>query len=286
MARGRILSKSISHSVKIARLYQLNPDLGEFSALLFSWIIPHTDDFGQISADPMSIKFEVLSNSPRNIDEIQEAIYMLYKVKLIQLGDCDNEPVLVVINSEEHQSFRSDRTKQNKFPEAKWHTIDIPTTYPWASLSAQGKLREVKLSEVEGKRRSPDGDPPQPKTHKCSRHGKIETLICEKCETRTDIFNSQFWPVYPPRKGKRSGKKKALERFLNVPEKKIPLVMVGVRNYAVFARDTGEYPKDAEGWLSQGLYEEWQMPHQPEPPKQSPTARRYREKMEEKNARD
>ncbi len=148
MARGRILSKSISHSVKIARLYELNPKLGEFASLLFSWIIPHTDDQGQISADPMSLKFEVLSNSPRKIPEIQEAVHMLYKVKLIKLGRDEDTEILQINNFDGFQSFRSDRKRQNKFPNVHWYTNDIPMTYQWVTLSSQEKLSEVKLSEA------------------------------------------------------------------------------------------------------------------------------------------
>lgn len=92
------------------------------------------------------------------------------------------------------------------------------------------------------------------------------------------IFIESFWPVYPPRKGKRSGKKEALKLFLKIPKDNIPQVLIGVRHYTVFCRDTDTWPKDASTWLRNKKWEEWQHPHEPESrQKESPTARRVRE---------
>jgi hypothetical protein len=94
------------------------------------------------------------------------------------------------------------------------------------------------------------------------------------------IFLTQFWPIYPPFKGGRPGKKRALEVFVKIPMEKIPRVILGVQNYAVYSRDTGVWPSHAKTWLNGDEWENWQMPHEPEPKKESPSARKVREAME------
>ena len=142
MARGRIISKSISHSEKLALLYEVDNGLAEFACLLFTWLIPHTDDHGQISASPLSVKMEVMTNSPRSILDVKNALSLLAVVKLIELHK--TEPILRIVNFDSFQTFRGDRTKQNKYPNLKWLTKDIPTSTTDIPCHA---IREVKGSE-------------------------------------------------------------------------------------------------------------------------------------------
>jgi len=141
MARGRIISKTISHSTKIAKVLSRS----EFAALLYTWIIPHTDDFGQISADITGIMLMVMPASKRKQADFTGAIKLLIEHGLLQ----KNGHVIRVIGFDNFQSFRSDRNKQNKYPGIEWNDSDIPVPYqdiPLADVS-EVKLREVKRSK-------------------------------------------------------------------------------------------------------------------------------------------
>lgn len=155
MAKGRMISKSISTSEKLASLYDIPmDDLGisngaEFCSLLYTWTNLHTDDYGQLSAKPRSVKLVVLPASPRPVKDFEVALQILHQVRLISLHS--DAQVLRIIDFEEHQKFRPDRPKINCFPELHpngipWYDIDIPMT----TLSKE-KLREVKLSKEEEK---------------------------------------------------------------------------------------------------------------------------------------
>jgi len=108
MATRRMLSKSISYSV------QANT-LGEFAQLLFSWIIPHLDDFGRISGDPHVIKAMVMPMSKRPVEDFEAAIQEMSGCKLIDRYTADNQQVIIYLGFERHQTGLDKRTK-SKLP--------------------------------------------------------------------------------------------------------------------------------------------------------------------------
>ena len=97
---------------------------------------------------------------------------------------------------------------------------------------------------------------------------------------REEIFNSQFWTVYPPRNGKRREKKKALDQFKRIPEKDIPKILLGVRNYQQSKEVLRGYAKDAFRWIRDRSYMDWQTPDEPEPFKETGTQKALREEKE------
>lgn len=66
----------------------------------------------------------------------------------------------------------------------------------------------------------------------------------------------KFWKVYPARDGKKVGKAKALRQWMRLKPEDHKAAWVGVRHYA----DSGWRPKDAERWLRDRCWEEWQEP--------------------------
>lgn len=66
-----------------------------------------------------------------------------------------------------------------------------------------------------------------------------------------------FWSAYPARNGKRLGKAKAAVKWDKLNQRERADAMVGVRNYAA-ACARGRLPKDAERWLRDRCWEEWQ----------------------------
>lgn len=113
MAKRRMVSKSISCSTKIAQLYSLAPEMAEFAQLLYTWFILHTDDYGQISADPLGIKLLIVPASPRPAEDFEAALQLLKDAGLL-ISDKTGK-VLKVVNFEQFQTFRGDRTRLNDF---------------------------------------------------------------------------------------------------------------------------------------------------------------------------
>ena len=104
-----MISRSISTSVKLSKV-------SDFAALLFTWIIPHTDDFGRMDGDSATVKGIVVPMRDKTTDEIEEALIELDKSKLIERYEVDGRKFLYVAKFEQHQTFKVDRPRQAQFP--------------------------------------------------------------------------------------------------------------------------------------------------------------------------
>ena len=169
MAKGRILSKSISTSDKVRTLiYALNKlrkneKFGEFAALLFSWITPHTDDYGICDGSPYWIQSAVVPILRyREIDDIILCLTAMDLLELIYWYEAKGKMLLSVPNFDEHQYGLHKRTEP-KYPQ--WSM-----EFPRISGKFREKLgkdvlniieeniREYKLIGREGKGREVEGE--------------------------------------------------------------------------------------------------------------------------------
>jgi hypothetical protein len=125
MARGRMLSKSLSTSTKRARLHHvLGPpcpfcggSLAEFAQTLYPLLVAHADDFGREVADPFTVKSTIDPSSPRQLGHFVEALLGLETVGLIKLYQDGPRILLQIIDFDEHQRGLHKRTT-SKFPAA------------------------------------------------------------------------------------------------------------------------------------------------------------------------
>lgn len=144
MARGRILSKSLSCSRRFNALVETQNGLAEFSQLLFALLIPHTDDFGRMAGDPFSVKMVVMPASPRALSDFCQAMRALHDIELITVYERDSDIWLQVNKFEDHQSGLHKRT-ESKIPPPK---KDLPRKFPeipgnsWSRARAELKGRE------------------------------------------------------------------------------------------------------------------------------------------------
>lgn len=149
MAERRMLSKTISTSRKVHRL----PDR---AALLYTWMIPHTDDFGHMEGDALSVKAKVMPMRSVTIEQIEEDLLTMEK-ELIKRYEVDGEIYLEILNFDSFQTFRSDRKRQAEHPgpdgllpqDNQLDTNDIPVGAN--SLVREGKVREGKGSKEKGR---------------------------------------------------------------------------------------------------------------------------------------
>lgn len=121
MARGRMLSASISESHQVASL----PD--DTARLIFTWLIPHADAVGRYSAHPMVIAGKVLTLLGIDNEVIIQALVAMHVVGLVRLYEAEGQPYLVFLGWERHQTIRHDREKP-KYPSPSPSSV-FPAAY-------------------------------------------------------------------------------------------------------------------------------------------------------------
>jgi len=113
MANRRMLSKSISVSKKVSKLYEITQSY--FPVLLYTWLHPHADDFGRYDADPFTIKHSIIPTFNVSEEDIGEALDKMKTVGLIKLWKKNEKSVLEIVGFEDHQIGLGKRT-QSKYP--------------------------------------------------------------------------------------------------------------------------------------------------------------------------
>lgn len=166
MARGRIIDKNISTSKKVAKVT-------DKSALLYTWLISHTDDFGSMDGDAFVIKAKVVPMRLNwTLEDVETSIVELVQIGLLIKYEVEQETFVRVINFDSFQTFRTDRPRRAEYPAP----LGIPLSPNGKSVGenrqrklSEGKGREVKGSK--GKRSKDTLHPPDaPNPH-------IKTLI-------------------------------------------------------------------------------------------------------------
>lgn len=110
MAEKRMISKVISISEKVNEL----PDI--FDMLLFTWMIPHTDDFGRLAGTPAKVKALVVPMLDKTNADVNIALEHLQAAGLIKWYENAGQKVVQIENFEAHQSGLHKRTR-SKFPD-------------------------------------------------------------------------------------------------------------------------------------------------------------------------
>lgn len=133
-----MISKVISISEKVNEL----PDI--FDMLLFTWMIPHTDDFGRLGGSPGKVKGLIVPMLDKTKQEIAESLQRLKNHGLIHWYEVDGEQFVQIIQFEKHQQGLHKRTN-SKFPE-----------FPGISGNVQeipSELNRTELNRTEENRR-------------------------------------------------------------------------------------------------------------------------------------
>ena len=103
------------------------------AALLFTWILPHTDDYGRVEGGADDILFAVVPRRGWSLDEVCDAIEDLWRAKLIRTYRVDEKRYIEIDRFDDFQILRKDRGRTAKCP--------VPTAYDdvWVRLVADGK---------------------------------------------------------------------------------------------------------------------------------------------------
>lgn len=172
MARGRMISKSLSTSMKFAKLGN------EFAQVLYMLVVSHADDFGRQSGDAFTVKHQVLPTSARDESQFEVALTQMEEVGLIERYDSGGEKVLQVVSFEQHQVGLHKRSA-SRFPE------NPGTSGKFPEIPSELKRREEKGTELNGTEEN-GTDPPRPRprplTAKRNLHAEFE---CDRFDVPT-----------------------------------------------------------------------------------------------------
>lgn len=142
-----MISKSISTSTRLS-------EVSEFAQLLFTWIIPHCDDYGHLDANPKIVKAIVLPLSERTVEDVKMALEEIQEKRLIKVYESDGRKYIEVEKWNDHQTLKSDRPlhQHAPLPEDEWNNLD-------SKRKPVGNSRKNKLSESKGSESKGSEDP-------------------------------------------------------------------------------------------------------------------------------
>lgn len=113
-----MVSKVISISEKVN-------SLSLFGRLLYTWMIPHADDFGRLPGSPAKVRALVVPMADETVKEVEAALQEMASIGLTIWYEVDGERFLQINNFEEHQQGLHKRTK-SKFPEPPVDLCNFP----------------------------------------------------------------------------------------------------------------------------------------------------------------
>jgi hypothetical protein len=143
MAEGRMLSKRISRSDKLAALPS------DTERMFYSWLIPYLDVEGRLEADPKLLKADIAPLldhiTPKKIEDI---LVILYNIGLIVLYEVNKKQYLQLVKFDDNQkNLRKDRETPSKIPkppaEVRQKSGEAPVEVP-PKINISLSLREDK----------------------------------------------------------------------------------------------------------------------------------------------
>lgn len=146
MANRRMLSKTISTSVKVNKL-------STFGALLYTWMIPHCDDNGRMDGEAIAVRAIVCPMRIETVEEVEKQLQTMEDVGLIRRYIVDDQQYLEIIGFSNFQTFKSDRPKEQRFPlDSKRKPLDSK----WKRKLSKDKLSKGKIDSVAIATRPPE----------------------------------------------------------------------------------------------------------------------------------
>jgi hypothetical protein len=176
MARGRMLSKSLSTSEKRAALHGVAGRLAEFAQQLYPLLLAHADDYGRQHGDIFTVKHAIDPSSPRSDADFALALKCLHNVGLIVWYEVGERKFIQITNFDQHQAGLHKRTAP-RFPEVPGNSgkfRDIPS---------QQNLTELNRTEL--KISAAAADPPlrarsEPEPDNPEEHVEVITQVVLK----------------------------------------------------------------------------------------------------------
>jgi len=143
-----MLFKALSTSEKFAALGEVAGPLGEFCQMLYTLLIPHSDDFGRLQGDPFTVKYTCHPSSPRSIAEFATGLQALQEVGLIAWYAVEGKRYVQITQFETHQPGLHRRTR-SAFPEFLGSSGNFPESQESPGISEKFPLNRTELNRTE-----------------------------------------------------------------------------------------------------------------------------------------
>ena len=149
MARGRMLSKSISLSEQVH-------SLSDNAQLLFTWMIAHADDQGRLLGNPNNIKGRVVPLKKWSEPSIFKYLVEMANEDLIFLWFQGGNFYIQFIKWYDHQTLQTDRITPSKYPAfnpkgakslSKLEDLEVLWKQDGYNKEIQYNIREVNIRE-------------------------------------------------------------------------------------------------------------------------------------------
>jgi hypothetical protein len=140
MANKRLISKTISYSKQVS-------SLNEFAQLLFTWIIPHLDNYGRIDGDSEVLKAKVMPMGKRSPEDFENAIQEMINAILIERYTADEKLIIQYLNFEKYQKDLKKRTK-SKYPENPRNSNNLREIQGNSSINKENSTVGIVPEEV------------------------------------------------------------------------------------------------------------------------------------------
>jgi hypothetical protein len=149
MARGRMISKSLSTSEKFASLHEQAGKLAEFAQTLYMLLVAHADDWGCQQGDVFTVKHAVHPTSPRKLADFETALKHLHNAGLVAWYDADDKRVVYIRSFSAHQSLKGHDKDGRKrtFPPPPENISNFAEVAQSRPKSPKPALREENLTE-------------------------------------------------------------------------------------------------------------------------------------------
>jgi hypothetical protein len=153
LARGRMISKSLSTSERRARLHEECPKLAEFCQALYPLLVAHADDWGCLPGDVFTVKHLVDPTSPRKLPEFETALKALHNVGLIVWYEADDRRIVAIRAFAAHQQLRGhDKDgRKRQFPAPPENVSEFEHSAQKRPDAPKSALREEKRTEEKRK---------------------------------------------------------------------------------------------------------------------------------------
>lgn len=118
-----------------------------FARLLYTWMIPHSDDFGRLPGSSLKIRALVVPMSSETKTDVEKALLEMVKQNLIIWYEVEGVKYIQINNFEKHQTGLHKRTK-SKYPDPEQaDKQSVPESFPEVPGSSEIYRHEENRTE-------------------------------------------------------------------------------------------------------------------------------------------
>jgi hypothetical protein len=204
MAEGRIVSKRISRSEKIASLSS------DTARMFYTWMIPYLDVEGRMDSNPLLMKADIAPLLPHITEKLIRSILdELYEKGLVVLYQMNGNGYLQLTKFDENQpNLRKDREAESKIPgptPESLRTCSGPTPDLVPPKLREVKRREEKVLHLDAVLLTPSEFEKLNKDHGESLVGKAIEILNTYIMSKGKKYKSHYhtipgWPIEEAKK--------------------------------------------------------------------------------------